>query len=152
MKRAIYFACLSFSLFAASAKPSALFIVNVSASMPRGIYLATSVPPVLGDFVVIDSKRLPFSVTKGRLLKRLAYQGPAAYRTGRYGLSVGRDFFPKSRDAGLLLEGVMGRDECLILGDHYRSFDSRYFGPVKRADLTRVVPLVLFDGTPFFRI
>ena len=146
MKLAVYFSCLALSLFTLFFKAPELFIVNTSESMPRGIYRVSSVPPEPGDCVVIDSARLPFTVTGKRLLKRLEYCGPIEYRINHYGLYVGRDFYPKSRIAGLLLDGVMGPDECLLLGDHPRSFDSRYFGPVKRADCTRVVPVLVFNG------
>lgn len=144
------FILLSFFLsafFLAKQLPE-MFVVNVSRSLPRGLYRVSPVPPAVGDYVVINSDGLPFTVTRSRLLKKIAYGGGEPVYVGRDGLAAGGRLYPRSRDIGIDYCGRLQEGECVILGDSPRSFDSRYFGPVRIADCVRVVPLVLIDGGP----
>jgi type IV secretory pathway protease TraF len=130
-----------------AARPPELFIVNASFSLPRGIYRFSSRPPEPGDFIVIDSANVAFTPANTRFIKRIAYASGEYASLDSEGLTVNGEFYQKIRDIGVRFAGYLSDGECLILGDHPRSFDSRYFGPVKLANCRRVVPLLLIDGT-----
>jgi len=137
-----------FAVLTMIVKPPELFILNVSPSTPRGIYRVSFSLPEAGDYIVIDSSYVSFTIMETRFLKKIAYANNEEVTIDNDFLMVNNAYFPKYRNMGIDYRGRLGDDECIILGDHPKSFDSRYFGPVKRADCTRVVPLLLFDDRP----
>ena len=139
------FCAVLFAVFTLAVKPPELFIVNGSPSSPRGLYRVSARPPAPGDYVVVDPGHLPFTVTEIRILKRIAYAANEDYNINQYRLLVGNVYYWKYRNIGPEQSGRLDDDECLILGGHPKSFDSRYFGPVNLAYCTRVVPLLLID-------
>jgi conjugative transfer signal peptidase TraF len=131
---------------------------NVTASLPRGLYaIDRGVGPARGDTVVF---KVPVSVADlvlarrylpdgAQLLKRVvAVAGDDVCLDGRlYAVdgqaiaavraedSLGRPL-PRYRFCG-----VVGSGEVYVATEAPRSFDSRYFGPVRVSDLTVVKPL-----------
>jgi signal peptidase I len=137
-----------FSLLCFLIKPETVFVINVSASVPRGIYLLLPSPPERGDVIAINSDNVAFNnaVRNTLFLKKIAYAGNEKIRsTDEYLIVDNTDRYRKFRDIGLILDTSLRDDECIILGTHERSFDSRYFGPVKLADCKRAVPLLVID-------
>ena len=124
-------------------------VVNESASLPRGVYRLTDDRPARGAIVAFrpsaEGRRYLSRLGAGpdaRLLKRVvATEGDVACRTedhvswpgGRARALEkdrhGRDL-PRWQGCRRLADG-----DVLVLGDTPLSFDSRYLGPVRKADL-----------------
>lgn len=127
-------------------------VVNESASLPRGLYRLTNRRPVVGAVVAFRQPPSARAYLSGlgapadmRLLKRVTAQG------GEVVCADGRTLrWPRgtvtvaARDRrGVTLPRWTGcralaPDEALLLGDSGHSFDSRYFGPVRRPALEGV--------------
>jgi signal peptidase I len=147
-KKILYSVIVLLALMTMVIKPKRIFMINYTGSSPRGLYAISKEAASVGDFIVIHSGRLAFNdgIENTFLLKKIAFAGNEAVVINRDHLRVGGKWvFKKHRDAGILYEGVLKDGECIITGTHDRSFDSRYFGPVKIADCTPVRPLFLID-------
>lgn len=130
-----------------------LALLNETPSLPKGIYLrsfdqtprrgaviAVQPPPVARRYLA--SLGMPASVP---LLKRIAaVGGEQVCRTGEGLRWSGRMAMARPRDRrGSPLPAWagcrrLGADELLVMGDTPTSFDSRYFGPVRRSSLAGV--------------
>lgn len=111
-------------------------------SMPRGLYwLGPGREAPLGSLVTLAAPGKP-GLT---LLKRIAASaGETVCLDGREVLIGGRPVAEALADgpAPAVFCRALGPHEVFLLGDGPRSFDSRYFGPVARAQLTHTaVPL-----------
>jgi len=123
-----------------------LAVVNESASLPRGVYLRAGGAVATGSIVTVrpppaartylDGLGAPSDV---RLLKRVAaVAGDGACRAPGAVLVAGRRLAVRERDRrGAALPAwrgcrTLGADEVFVAGDTSTSFDSRYFGPVRR--------------------
>jgi type IV secretory pathway protease TraF len=144
-------ALASLGVIAHPAAPLAL--LNESPSLPKGLYLRSlDQTPRRGDIVALEpppaarrylaSLGMPASVP---LLKRVAAVGGEPVCRGGAELRwPGRAVaaLPRDRRGSALpaWSGCrrLGADELLVVGDTPTSFDSRYFGPVRRASLTGV--------------
>ncbi|TAJ68779.1 MAG: hypothetical protein EPO51_24930 [Phenylobacterium sp.] len=128
------------------------WLVNETPSLPEGVYLRTAAVPAPGAIVAVAppaSARLYLAglgaPAGARLLKRVAAgPGEVVCREGQR-LSWSRgEVAALSRDRrGSALPGWrgcrrLGRDEFVVLGDTPTSFDSRYFGPIRRAAIEGV--------------
>ena len=129
-------------------------IVNVTPSVPIGLYWSHRRAPVRGDFVLIapPPNLRDFAVARSylrldhNLLKWVAAIG--GDRVCRHGFSVlinshSRVWARRNDASGRALPVWSGcrqltGDELLILGTHASSFDSRYFGPISRSDVIAV--------------
>ncbi|WP_332654518.1 S26 family signal peptidase [Brevundimonas sp.] len=130
-----------------------LALVNESPSLPRGLYLRVpGAQAARGAVVAVPAPPTarPYLSQLGapadaKLLKRVAAVGgeqvcadPDQVRTPERRVAVarrdhrGRDL-PAWRDCRRLAP-----DELFLLGDTPTSFDSRYFGPVRRAEVDGV--------------
>lgn len=120
------------------------WLVNESASLPRGLYLRTSAAPAAGRIVAVTPPPAARSYLAAlgarpdaKLLKRIAAtsgevvcrQGPAMAWPRGVRLAKGRDRHgrPLPVWAGCRR---LAAGEVLVVGDTAASFDSRYFGPV----------------------
>lgn len=138
-------------LIAHAAPPLAL--LNESPSLPKGLYVRSlDQTPRRGSVVALEpppaarrylaSLGMPTSVP---LLKRIAaVRGESVCRGGAELRWPGRAVpaLPRDRRGSALpaWSGChrLGAYELLVMGDTLTSFDSRYFGPVRRTSLTGV--------------
>lgn len=137
----------------AARQAPAVALINESPSVPRGIYVRSAGRGVApGDTVALTQPPqaraylaalgMPAEV---RLLKRVAaVGGDRVCRTGDRVEAGGRSVPVRARDGrGVALSRWTGcrrlePGELFLLGDTPGSFDSRYFGPVRVADLDGV--------------
>jgi len=145
--------------------------INLSPSLPLGVYHTVQSPPLRGAIVVVCLPRAlgQFARDRGylgrgpcaggveRLGKRIAALAGDTVETSVEGVRINGFAIPESRplltdSRGRLLPQRRGRmivrpgEVFLLSTDHRRSFDSRYFGPVAVSDLV-VVRNVLDDVT-----
>jgi conjugative transfer signal peptidase TraF len=131
--------------------------VNVTASLPKGIYRLASGAPAKGDLVsfCLEGEFADLARERGYLqagscssglrplLKRLAGLpgdciNPAVLNI-RAADSQGRAM------PSVLAKGDIPQGCALVLADHEGSFDSRYFGLVPLERLQKVKPVFLFN-------
>jgi conjugative transfer signal peptidase TraF len=128
--------------------------VNVTPSVPVGLYWSHHSAPVRGDFVLIALPPLLRNLAVGRgylrhdhhILKKVA--ATDGDRVCRRGLAVWINshirVWARRNDAlGRALPVWIGcrnlaGEELFILGTHPSSFDSRYFGSILRSDVIAV--------------
>lgn len=148
------------------------FRVNLTPSLPRGIYCLTGEAPQRGDLVAFClTSTNPFSQVAqergylGRgscpsglrpLLKRLAGLPGDQIRVSPDGLILndealgntarsGIDRYGREVPPSLLVEGRIPAGFGLVISqEHPGSFDSRYFGLIPFASLKQVKPILLF--------
>lgn len=140
-----------------SGERPALALINESPSLPRGFYLRTGAAIAPGSIVAVPQPwaARPYLARLGMpggvlLLKRVAAVGgdrvcavDGVIRTpGRQATALERDrrgsVLPVWRACR-----VLAAEEVFLLGDTPGSFDSRYFGPVRRSDVVGVYREVL---------
>jgi conjugative transfer signal peptidase TraF len=141
------------SLVAAPLAASRL-IVNVTPSVPVGLYWIERRVPARGDFVLValSSKYRDLAVGRGylrehhHLLKNVgAMAGDHVCRRGSAVWINGhiRVWLRRTDGSGRALPGWRGcrhlrGGELFVVGTDRSSFDSRYFGPILRSDVIAV--------------
>jgi type IV secretory pathway protease TraF len=130
-----------------------LALINESPSLPKGLYLRSmDQTPRRGAVVAVapPPSARPYLASLGMpahvpLLKRVAATGGAQVcRANGWLRWPGHAARALSRDRrGAPLHAWsgcrrLGDDELLVMGDTPTSFDSRYFGPVRRSSVTGV--------------
>ena len=143
---------------AALVRPSSLrsdvILYNPSDSLPKGFYVRASGTPRRGSIVTVkavsvapDYARLrDFDDAGDRFLKRVAaVEGDRVCAEGEAvtindGPTIARVRQDAEGRALPFWSGcvTLGADEVFLLGDHDQSFDGRYFGITKRADIEGV--------------
>lgn len=146
------------ALALASQASPRLAVINETPSLPRGLYVRVpAARPERGAVVALAPPPTTQAYLAGlgmpqraRLLKRIAATGgdQVCARDGRLE-APGRRVAVRSRDhRGVPLPawtacGPLAPGEVFLLGDSPDSFDSRYFGPVRQAELDGVFRPVL---------
>lgn len=125
---------------------SQIFFINRTASMPRGLYFVVRKNNYeTGDVIVFKA-----NVFKGNLIKYIS-----AVHGDRYCFDetsfLWVNTFPIAQKniqkyPQLINEQSichpLSPDELLVIGDHENSYDSRYFGPIKKHDVIASVKLI----------
>ncbi len=127
-------------------------VMNLTPSLPRGIYKYTDQIPAKGAYVVFD---LPDDSPAHRLAEKRGYVKLGRKLQKRIAAMPGESYtLPQAceRDSrGRLIRryepvrGVVPPGMVIVLGQTPKSFDSRYFGPVPLELLRVVLPVFLID-------
>lgn len=140
------------ALVAARLHAEPVVLQNVTPSMPLGLYRRTDHPVTVGAVVAVRQpsvaraylRSLGFP-TDAMLLKRIVVDGGHLICASGDRVRAGRlDLVRLDQDRlGQALprwKGCrrLGSDELFLQGDNARSFDSRYFGPIRRSDVVGV--------------
>jgi type IV secretory pathway protease TraF len=150
---------LSLGLSAPRWVPSVL-AYGPSTSLPKGWYVRAfpARPLRVGDLVVLDVPAqmygyVPTEVRQARLLKQVAAVGGMMVCWGETAMTVlGNQAWyplhplapPVRQDLGCR---VVAPDELVLVGQHIRSFDSRYMGPVSTTLVQwRALPVWTWPG------
>jgi conjugative transfer signal peptidase TraF len=156
-RRILQLTALGYVAIAASAMSPdhRCLVVNLTSSVPIGLYVWSTAPPQTGDFVLIS---LPvylrrFAARRGYLPYHRSLLKFVAASTGdvvcRFGSRVwigghSQVWAMRTDALGRLLPHWQGcrwlqAGELFVLGSHSGSFDSRYFGPINRPSVLTVV-------------
>ncbi len=130
--------------------------VNLTPSLPQGVYIVRPGTPGKGDFVTfcLEGEFADLARERGYLVAGSCPSGlrPLLKRiAGLPGDAIPGDLFIRSADSrgrpmpSALPEGVIPSGMALLLADHPGSFDSRYFGLVPLDALQRVEPVFVFN-------
>jgi conjugative transfer signal peptidase TraF len=125
-----------------------LLVINLTPSVPTGLYIRSAAPPRTADFVLV---RLPMHLRQfaarrrylraNRLLLKIvgASSGDVVCRLGSRVWTSGhsRVWALRTDGRGRPLPGWRGcwrlrAGQLFVVGAHPGSFDSRYFGPIDR--------------------
>lgn len=144
--------CVLASLSVAADRAPSLALINESPSLPRGLYVRSAGAVSRGTIVAFPQPMTarPYLASLGLpgevlLIKRVAAVGGEVVCADRLAVEtpIGRHRILSSDGRGRGLEGWAGcraleADELFLLGDTHGSYDSRYFGPVRRGEVTGV--------------
>ena len=138
------------------------YILQITSSLPKGIYRIYSKEQIsLGDIVIFDvpekirhmaydwiPKNPNFKFMKHVMAKNgdLVSVSPAGvYINKKYIASVSK-LDSKKRPLPLINKKFhLKKDEFFVLSRYEKSFDSRYFGPIKKKSIKGIVePFILF--------
>jgi conjugative transfer signal peptidase TraF len=141
--------------------------VNVTSSLPVGLYRLTNVTPRRGDLVAFNlPEDNPYAtIARSRnyggsnirpFLKRLAAVPGDIIKIGRQGLCINDRIIPNSAFHNwdkmgrplprYLVAGTVPTGKALVLsGYNPMSFDGRYFGLLDLDDLQKVIPVSTFN-------
>ena len=164
MSRCILFAtavgCLAVAASAVSSDRRPL-VINLTSSVPVGLYVHSARPPRTGEFVLVllPMQLRHFAARRGylplnRLLVKIIAAGPGEV-VCRLGARVwvgghNRVWALRTDGLGRPLPYWSGcrrlrGSELFVLGTHSNSFDGRYCGPInRRSVLTVVQPILTF--------
>ena len=147
---------------------SGYFIINITASVPRGLWLKVDGLPQRGDFIQVPIEAFsstewvpPEYFRKNMLgehipfLKRVAGLPGDLIEQGEDGFILINgisfpDSMPRSHDRTgrylrpFMLPVVLASDEIWLLSDSPFGFDSRYLGAAKLSKCYKAVPLLTF--------
>lgn len=143
---------LALAFVSVRAAPAPLILFNVSPSLPQGAWRFRMKAPGLGDVVAL---RPPAGASRylaglgyppdGLLLKRVVAAGAGRACASGKVLQAGDWAIPRrSHDRrGTPIPAWSGcrllrPDEFIVLGASSESFDSRYFGPIRAAEVVGV--------------
>ena len=162
----------AFATFAASIAGVAVAAAglrgNMTRSIPLGFYRTTSAQVHMGDYVMFCPPQTElFRLALERryiepgdcpggsypMMKRILAAKNDRFRIGPAGVAINGVPVPNStprpmdgarRQLPLFVgEGIVGEGNVLVMGESRISFDSRYFGPIPRKQITTVIrPIV----------
>lgn len=124
-----------------------IFFLNLTPSMPTGIYLKTSNQEIkIGDIIIFNTE-----FYKNKLIKYVAARGGDEFCIDDGGaLWVNGEFIAQKniykfnfiKEEKAICQKLRN-DELLVLGEHPDSFDSRYFGPIKFSNVSAKIRLLI---------
>ena len=130
-------------------------IINYTESMPIGLYRLCQDSNFQKDDLVI----LYSDITHGFLLKRIAATAGDWVNTNREGVHINgvsikntKAFEFGSHRERLnftLMNRVLEKNEIFVVGEHPKSFDSRYFGAIdiNKSRVKKIKPILIFKGS-----
>lgn len=130
-------------------------IINYTESMPIGLYRLCQDSNFQKDDLVI----LYSDITHGFLLKRIAATAGDWVNTNREGVHINgvsikntKAFEFGSHRERLnftLMNRALEKNEIFVVGEHPKSFDSRYFGAIdiNKSRVKKIKPVLIFKGS-----
>ena len=132
--------------------------LNISKSLPRGLYLVKKVTPQIGDLVIIDlsDPQKNFLVNQaalkfeGLLLKPIIAMGGDYVCNVQNSILINQNIKLSGKDTMQLYQicrNLQPEELFVAIAATPNSLDSRYFGPITNRDLKAVVrPLFIFNN------
>lgn len=133
-------ACMAIEFF------GPIFFINRTASMPQGIYAKNGGGLFKkGDIIIFNEGR-----RKSNLIKYIAAVSGDRYCFDEAGalwvneIPIAQKNIEKYSQPFLAQSicNILNEGELLVIGDHENSYDSRYFGPIKKNDVIATAKLL----------
>ena len=138
------------------------FVLNISSSIPIGIYkVDKSTDFKRGDIVTFSTKRYKDILDYPGSIKNITFSKYIAGISGNYIRIENNKIYVNNKEKGNIFkvdglnnrlpqlkekEYIVKEDEVFVLGTNDKSFDSRYYGCIKKSDVIyKLVPLIIWE-------
>ena len=137
-------------------------VLNISSSIPTGIYkVDKSIDFKRGDIVTFSTKRYKDILDYPGSIKNITFSKYVAGISGDYIRIENNKIYVNNKEKGNIFkvdglnnrlpqlkekEYIVKEDEVFVLGTNDKSFDSRYYGCIKKSDVIyKLVPLIIWE-------
>ena len=137
-------------------------VLNISSSIPTGIYkVDKSTDFKRGDIVTFSTKRYKDILDYPGSIKNITFSKYIAGISGNYIRIENNKIYVNNKEKGNIFkvdglnnrlpqlkekEYIVKEDEVFVLGTNDKSFDSRYYGCIKKSDVIyKLVPLIIWE-------
>ena len=138
------------------------FVLNISSSIPIGIYkVDKSIDFKRGDIVTFSTKRYKDILDYPGSIKNITFSKYIAGIRGDYIRIENNKIYVNNKEKGNIFkvdglnnrlpqlkekEYIVQEDEVFVLAPNDKSFDSRYYGCIKKSDVIyKLVPLIIWE-------
>ena len=138
------------------------FVLNISSSIPIGIYkMGKSTDFKRGDIVTFSTKRYKDILDYPGSIKNITFSKYIAGISGDYIKIENNKIYINNKEKGNIFkvdglnnklpqlkekEYIVKEDEVFVLGTNDKSFDSRYYGCIKKSDaIYKLIPLIIWE-------
>ena len=138
------------------------FVLNISSSIPIGIYkVDKSIDFKRGDIVTFSTKKYKYILDYPGSIKNITFSKYIAGISGDYIRIENNKIYVNNKEKGNIFkvdglnnrlpqlkekEYIVKEDEVFVLGTNDKSFDSRYYGCIKKSDVIyKLVPLIIWE-------
>ena len=138
------------------------FVLNISSSIPIGIYkVDKSTDFKRGDIVTFSTKKYKDILYYPGSVKNITFSKYIAGISGDYIRIENNKIYVNNKEKGNIFkvdglnnklpqlkekEYIVKEDEVFVLGTNDKSFDSRYYGCIKKSDVIyKLVPLIIWE-------
>ncbi len=138
------------------------FVINISSSIPIGIYkVDKSIDFKKGDIITFSTKNYSDILNYSGSIKNVTFSKYVAGISGNYIRIENNKIYINNKEKGNIFkvdglnnklpqlkekEYIVKEDEVFVLGTNNKSFDSRYYGCIKKSDVIyKLVPLIIWE-------
>lgn len=138
------------------------FVLNISSSIPIGIYkVDKSIDFKKGDIITFSINNYPNILDYPGNIKNITFSKYIAGISGDYIKIENNKIYINDKEKGNIFkvdgldnklpqfkekEYMVKEDEIFVLGTNDKSFDSRYYGCIKKSDVIyKLVPLIIWE-------
>ena len=138
------------------------FVLNISSSIPIGIYkVDKSIDFKRGDIVTFSTKKYKDILDYPGSIKNITFSKYIAGISGDYIRIENNKIYINNKEKGNIFkvdglnnrlpqlkekEYIVKEDEVFVLGTNDKSFDSRYYGCIKKSDVIyKLVPFIIWE-------
>ena len=138
------------------------FVLNISSSIPIGIYkVDKSIDFKREDIVTFSTKKYKDILDYPGSIKNITFSKYIAGISGDYIRIENNKIYVNNKEKGNIFkvdglnnklpqlkekEYIVKEDEVFVLGTNDKSFDSRYYGCIKKSDVIyKLVPLIIWE-------
>ena len=138
------------------------FVINISSSIPVGIYkVDKSTDFKRGDIVTFSTKKYKDILDYPGSIKNITFSKYVVGISGDYIRIENNKIYINNKKKGNIFkvdrlnnklpqlkekEYIVKEDEVFVLGTNDKSFDSRYYGCIKKSDVIyKLVPLIIWE-------
>ncbi len=138
------------------------FVINISSSIPIGIYkVDKSTDFKRGDIITFSTKNYSDILNYSGSIKNITFSKYIAGISGDYIRIENNKIYINDKEKGNIFktdglnnnlpqlkekEYIVKEDEIFVLGTNDKSFDSRYYGCIKKSDVIyKLVPFIIWE-------